>query len=164
MKGELICIDPGLRHCGVALFNVNGELIRAKLIKNTEKKLRGPEAHRQMAQAVARYVERWEGTQLILEYPRVYPNHSNKRAEDPNDLLELAGVDAAIACILRTLYDEPLAAKHYFPSEWKGQVPKAIMTQRILGRLTDEEKFEMESQDHNTIDAIGLGLYFLNRL
>ncbi len=176
----LLAIDPGLRACGCALFK-DGVLLRAALVKNPEKKLRGPQAHVKMAGAVSdwsfSYTE--NATELALEYPRVYPNHSNKRSEDPNDLLELAGVDAAIAMQLgRTFH-----IRHYFPADWKGQLPANQCARQILGELSEAEENCIENLQpflvnlasreaagkqvshsaHNTIDAVGVGLHHLSR-
>ncbi len=171
----LLAIDPGLRACGCALF-VNGLLCRAALVKNPEKKLRGPQAHVPMAIAVREWVG-YTPLDLVLEYPRVYPNHSNKRSEDPNDLLELAGVDGAIAALLGP-------ARHYFPSDWKGQVPANACARQILRKLElkesnvienlgpflvnlnarDAKGLQVTHNAHNTLDAVGIGLHQLGRL
>ncbi len=154
----LLAIDPGLRHCGCAYFT-DGVLSRACLAVNYEKKLRGPKAHHAMALEVSLRMNSAYWT--VLEYPRIYPNHSNKRAEDPNDCLELAGVDGAIAAYLGG------NVSHVFPSEWKGQVPKAIMIERIKKTLTKEETQRVElagAKSHNIWDAVGIGLFHLGRL
>ncbi len=155
----ILCIDPGLRHCGCAVFSDAGWLTAALLLKSPEKKLRGPAAHRAMARVVFGWAAKnYMPENLILEYPRVYPNHSNKQREDPNDLLELAGVDGALSAMY------PYPVSHVFPSDWKGQVPKKIMTERIFNTLRLSELTALQSKDHNTLDAVGIGLSHLGRL
>jgi hypothetical protein len=57
-----------------------------------------------------------------------------------------------------------------FPRTWKGNVPKEIMTARILKQLTPEElkhvpvRPRAKTPDHNCVDAIGMGLNRLGRL
>ena len=55
-----------------------------------------------------------------------------------------------------------------FPADWKGQVPKEVMTERIRRSLTEEERGRIEkckaSLMHNVLDACGIGLYRLGRL
>ncbi len=172
----LLSIDPGLRACGCAVFN-NGILLRAALVKNPEKKLRGPQAHVPMADAVLKWFLGTEYVlgpdELALEYPRVYPNHSNKRSEDPNDLIELAGIDGALAFCFDT------KTRHYFPADWKGQTPANVCARQVLAALSFNEqhtiedivafKKSLEARDalgksvthnaHNTLDAVGIGLH-----
>ncbi len=178
----LLAIDPGLRACGCALF-VDDMLSSAALVKNTETKLRGPQAHASMAVEVADWLfarDKTSGHTLVLEYPRVYPNHSNKRSEDPNDLLELAGVDGALASQIGHWGK----IRHYFPSDWKGQVPANACARQVLKKLRADELIQIEKLEpflvnlasreavdkpvthsaHNTLDAVGIGLHHLGRL
>lgn len=155
-----VSVDTGLRHCGVAVFG--GPTLKiAKLVKNPELTTRGPGAHLQMALAVQHFI--WENVKpavftLVVECMRVYPQVTQQKG-DLNDLLELAGVCGAIVGVAN-----PRKLYHYYPAEWKGNVPKQIMTQRILIRLSDEEKTRMVNKEHNTVDGIGIGLKFLRRM
>jgi len=174
----ILAIDPGLRHCGCALFD-RAELLAAVLVKNPDKKGRGPATAMQMAQAVMGWVmdaARVSAIEtLVLEYPRVYPG---LRDNDPNDLIELACVDGALAGWL-------VIGKvvHYYPSDWKGQTPANPTARQILKRLSTIEKGGIENIDaffealrlaegrgrdvahsaHNTLDAVGIGLKYLGR-
>jgi hypothetical protein len=49
------------------------------------------------------------------------------------------------------------------PSRWKGSVPKEIHQRRIRAALEVEEH-ENLAQNHNAVDAVGLGLWKLGRL
>lgn len=172
----ILALDPGLRHCGCAVFDRAG-LIGAALVKNTEKKARGPGAALSMAAEVGRWARMKgfsPGGVLVLEYPRVYPG---MRDNDPNDLIELACVDGALAAWFST------ETVHYFPSEWKGQVPANPTARQILKRLRPDEMGRVEKvydfaealaraearqkdvahSTHNTLDAVGIGLKYLGR-
>lgn len=154
----LYTIDPGLRHCGKAIFE-NGKVFRAELIRNPVTEGRGPAVWRPLAS------EFWKQTPfpvkndvLVCEMPRAYPG---VRAEDPNDLLDLAGVLGAVSASF------PGVVKMYFPSDWKGQVPKKTMTDRIRGFVKPEEWGRIKddgAKTHNTLDAVGLGLFHLGRM
>lgn len=191
---ELIAVDPGLRHCGVALF-LGGELKAAGLVENPNTG-RGPSAWRDMAFAVDGWAgsvwagihSDWKERFTLSDYPTVDRSslalevmqvYGGPRKEDPNDLLELNGVQGAISATVDDL-DEIVA---YLPRQWKGQVPKDVMCRRITkpGRLTEQEleNTGLVRADnaigakhpnipthllHNVLDAIGIGLYHLNRL
>ena len=175
----ILAIDPGLRACGCAVFDRAG-LIGAALVKNTEKTARGPRA----AMAMAREIGRWArqhgmtpGGVVVLEYPRIYVDQQRRAMNDPNDLLELACVDGAVAAWWSS------DVVHYYPSDWKGQTPANPTARQIVKRLTSAEMLKVENLEpflsalekaekrnkdvahsaHNTLDAVGIGLKYLGR-
>lgn len=161
----LVSVDPGLRHAGVAAFE-KGALVYAALIKNTERKARGPQAWWAMAEEVA--TTRHAGSPIFLipdvyvvEVPQVY--RFGKSKGDPDDLIQLAGVGGAIGARLQAL-----EAHGYYPRQWKGQVPKDVMAARIESYLNAAELSAIAkcapSLRHNVLDAIGIGLYHLGRM
>lgn len=158
----IIAIDPGLRHCGVALGEESPMrlLKRAELVLNPEQVERGPRAWVAMCRSVLQWAGPYGTThQLIIEVPRIYPR-SDQRKGDLNDLLELAGVVGAIAT-------QWASVKFYYPAQWKGQVPKKIMTERIRKQLRPvelENIISVGAKDHNTLDAVGIFLHSVGRL
>lgn len=158
----MICIDPGLRGCGVAVFNRgDAQLIRACYVPNDERVGRGPKVWVAMAKKVKFVLLSLTGltARFYLEVPQVY---GGPRDEDPNDLIDLAGVVGAIAA----MFPDSIHS-FYLPRQWKGTVPKKMMTQRISEQLAPEELKVIQTagaKDHNTLDAIGIGLFTLGRL
>lgn len=152
-------VDPGLRGCGVAEFK-GGELYRAAYIRNPVTSGRGYDAHSQLGGAVIDWISACS-ERVIIEHPIVYPSSNN--IGDPNDLLDVVAVGAAVAAGFNAGYIETV-----FPREWKGQVPKDVMTERISRAITAEERPRIEkcqaSLMHNVLDAVGIGLHKLNRL
>lgn len=167
----ILSIDPGIRGCGVAVFSDRYQelsvLLYAAYVKNEMAEGSGPGACAKMAGSVRRQLgERCDlGIQhysaLVLEWPQVYTDKRQWKG-DPNDLLPLAGVDAAITALMNT------NTKHYLPREWKGQAPKEVIATRALSRLSEGEKAAIQkttkSLIHNVYDAVALGLYHLGRL
>lgn len=99
---------------------------------------------------------------VIIEHPRIYTGSGKPKSIDENDLLDVAAVGAAVASWCN--FDP----ETLFPSEWKGQVPKEVMTERIRRALTDDERASIAkckaSLMHNVLDACGIGLFRLGRL
>lgn len=98
-------------------------------------------------------------SEAVFEWPQVYSQGKSKG--NPNDLLGLAGVDAAIATILAC------HTEYYLPREWKGQIDGDVMIKRIENRLFASEistVVEFGHLTHNIMDAIGIGLHHLGRL
>ena len=162
----ILAIDPGLRWCGVAIGDKSG-LKAAALVLNMETKARGPVAWREMAWCVGDWYNGCSetATEIHVEVPRYYPRQryvEDDKNVDPNDLMELTGVVGAVVSELGSL-----KLVHYLPSDWKGQVPKKIMTERIRKKLRPEELDNMISvgaRDHNTLDAVGIFLHSVGRL
>jgi len=108
---------------------------------------------------------------LVLEVPRIYPSGGKG---DPNDIIQLAMRVGEI----RGHYVRTASARivEVFPRTWKGNVPKEIHHARVLAQLGDQEravlapharrvtKTNPHGLDHNMLDAVGLGLWFLKRL
>lgn len=176
MLGTL-SIDPGIRDCGVSYFDVDGELRAADLIVNSIKSGNDYAAIRSMALAVQKW---WGGGtpgEIACEYPRIYTvgkqivrgGDGRAHATDPNDLLPLVGVGAAIGALF-----PDVKIVRYYPDEWKGQLPKIAMNMRAMGRLSPAERARVDAADpdpakpkakgHNVWDAVGIGLHHLGRL
>lgn len=156
----VVSCDPGLRGVGVSVFS-DGTLTRAGYVKNTEMKKRGPEAWRSMAREVSYWLGVIDIEILVVEVPQVYS--AGQQKGDPDDLIQLAGVDG---CIVGHIM--PFFVKSYLPREWKGQCPKPIHNSRVMSKLTPEERKAIEecapNLMHNVIDGIGIGLYYLGRM
>lgn len=159
----ILCIDPGLRGCGVALFD-GARLHHAEYVKNPAVEGRGYSCHRLMAGAVWNSVFKLDvgiGA-VLIEHPVYYGSTHGKG--DPNDLLDVVAVGAAIAgaCYVPTTFIT------IPPRDWKGQVPKEVMTKRIGASLTDLERKVIlpcrKDLMHNVLDAVGIGLWHLSRL
>jgi predicted nuclease with RNAse H fold len=106
---------------------------------------------------------------LVLEVPRIYPHRSKG---DPNDIVDLAMTAGEIRGFARAAGCHIIEV---FPRTWKGQVPKEIHHARVLKHLADDElrlldvearkfsKTNPNGYDHNMLDAVALGLWFLQR-
>jgi hypothetical protein len=162
-------LDPGIRKCGIALFH-GQSLVFARTVKNPMRTGNDYAACRSMALAVSIVFPRLDV--LGIEWPRIYT--AGKQMKDghgtnPNDLLPLVGVGAAVAM---SCPDAEIV--RLYPDEWKGQVEKIAMNLRVLGRLSDVERKAVEAKDpdpgkpnaegHDTWDAVGIGLHYLGRL
>jgi hypothetical protein len=90
---------------------------------------------------------------LVIEKPQVYPGSD----VDPNTLITLA-----IKVGRHIERFEKLGAKTQIvlPRQWKGQVPKKIHNARVLRALPPDQR-ALVPNDHNAIDAVGLGLFYL---
>ncbi len=161
----LVAVDPGVHGCGVAVF-VDGVLGHAEYCGGL-----GDQIH-----PLLEPVERLEallidvsgGNRTIdlvaIECPQVYD--APKQVGRQSDLIRLAVVVGAVLAIARPWCKAALLLQ---PAEWKGQVKKEVMEQRIRERLAPEElgaveDLELKTIAHNVIDAIGIGLVRCGRM
>jgi len=145
---KLITIDPG-KTIGLACFE-SGELVSV----DEHKPKRLLDAARFIALCCP-YIP----FDLAIELPQVYPVQRWKG--DPNDLITVA-LQAGV--ILGAVYAYIATLYIIKPSEWKGSTPKAISKERTLAKLTAGERAHVQKKSSTHImDAIGLGLWILNR-
>lgn len=137
----LIAIDPGQRS-GFALFDDKGKLMRA---------FAAP------PMIIKAHLTEQTGHDVVVEIPW---NRHDARI-DVNDLIGLAVLAGEYGAYggTRTAY--------VYPHTWKGNVPKTIHNLRVLKKLSTGElsvlkkRPRAKSFDHNMVDAIGLGLWWL---
>lgn len=162
MKRVVTAIDPGLRKLGIAVF-ADGLLLHSALIKAPGTDL-GVTAWQRIADKARTwrldhsppgYFPRDEA--LVSEYPQSYV--AGQQKGDQNDLIELTGV---VGYLLGAIVDVG-EKQTYLPRAWKGTMDKEAMQERILSRLSPEERVNAVEQS-DVIDAIGVGLFYLGRL
>lgn len=141
----LVAVDLGKTKVGVAIF-FEGALLTAF----TSHSARGS-SPRQVATEVRHRVWHQAGIDCVwvCEWPMKYDSDRVKH----KDIAILQEVGHAFGD-----WDEK-----YLPGQWKGNVPKKPHHKRILRVLSDEELGNMADGNHDTIDAIGIGLFALGR-
>lgn len=157
----ILSIDPSIKSAGAAVFTSNGVLntavrIQLPVIKGEDQAMRW----RRMANAILDAMVYGAGTvdTLVSERPQVYQRQDGKTKGDPNDLLAMVGV---IGCLVGMLPSANVVT--YAPHEWKGQTEKKVMCGRIMERLKPAER-DLVPNSHDAVDAVGVGLFYLNRL
>jgi len=149
----IVSLDPGVKEAGVAVFD-DGELTYAFLARGGD--------WRSTARNAARNVPKGIVQMLVMERMQIYvPGRSKGNA---NDLIPVTLMAGAVAAHL-----EPDDVKLYLPAQWKGQLPKNVVKERLLKSLAEEEKRRIElpkaaGKAHNVWDAIGIGMKYLRRL
>lgn len=146
-------IDPGTRHLAWALWDA--PLLRECGLARAQDDSLGARIQSMLRQLV----DKADGVdEVVCEMPRVYPDERKKR---PNDLLDLAAVAGSCACLGPLVF--------VYPYQWKGQVPKGIMHERVRRQLSLGEVVVLDqclkqvpkSLQHNVLDAVGVGQWRL---
>lgn len=164
----VLAVDPSVASPGAALFG-DGILIAADRFSPSRPV--GLESRGRRARRVAKMIFHWLPAYtasvdvLVYEWPQVYT--AKKSKGDPNDLIALAAVGAALAGLL----DGQLVEEHTpTPAEWTGGVPKVTRGNpwrsprgaRVAARLSAAER-ALVPDSHDAIDSVGLGLWYLGR-
>lgn len=158
----LVSIDPGTEETGIALYRggtlADVDVLRVKRsVGNKE-----PRASVMGRLAVER-LKTWGPSRIVLEYPQVY-KHGPGSEVDPDDILALVLVLGHVWCSFHAI--ESYKVELVRPATWKGQVPKRIMNNRIVGTLSPVEQqlvHDKVRSNHNALDAVGIGLWALRR-
>jgi hypothetical protein len=149
----ILSFDPGLRKAGCALWDFDGNLLRAWTVRQRNRKLNDLSAWTRLVKEIKVEVP---VKVLVSEMVQIYAR--NRRA-NPEGLLQLSGVIGALAWRFR---DAELYC--YRPREWKGQIPKPVMQERLQKALSREELSRVERRaTHDTWDAIGIGVFHLRK-
>jgi hypothetical protein len=149
VKGSLVAIDPG-ENTGGAYF-VDGVLVWSGLLSLLDG------AHTAM-----------RADRLAIEVMYIHQNDLRGQsapvvAKRMNDLLS---VNIHAGQWIRSI--NAAHTRRLFPHQWKGGLDKATHQPRILDALTPDERATIPklaaSKLHNVIDAIGIGLFALERM
>lgn len=155
-----VYVDPGVKGCGLALFE-GQNLVWACYVSRTRRpkhRLAGPDRND--------LIDLTTGFEIdggLVEHMRIRPEALRKG--DQNDLVDVAFIAGGLAFLWGL---HPVK-----PETWKGQVPKGIMVNRIMCRLTEDEAESVtwpskgspsKGLNHNVADAVGIGLWDNRRL
>lgn len=144
----LLTLDPGKTYVAFAKFD-NGVLVHAETVKS---KKPWPEGAVEVAKVLKAH---GPVDEFVFEFPVVYP----KQTRSPNDLLPLCYADGLVTAVL-----EPEKVEAVDPARWKGTIDPDIVIARVQNALTPTETAACKSKDHNTWDAVGIGLWKLKRI
>lgn len=155
--GYLVTIDPG-ENTGVAEWRITsvssgyqeatryeGELLKAYKTPGTYLR-----------------ADKFPGAICLIEKPNIRGRHGT---DNPNAILELA---IKVGELKREFANAGFTVQLVPVNMWKKSVPKKIHNNRVLQLLSSQEKAILEpnragNYDHNMVDAIGIGLWFLKR-
>jgi hypothetical protein len=174
-SSHLVAIDPGIHYVAVTYWK-QGRLAGGKLLPGSQNKFGGDSILLAIA-ASKKFAADIGGPRVtaVLEMPQAY---SDGKTAQHNDIIHVAAVGAAVIAAWN-----PVEVVTVAPRDWKGQIPKPegssinditkyIVNQRIMVRLTTEEKIVYNriissvhrNLQHNLVDSTGIGLWALERM
>lgn len=166
---QTLAIDPG-RNMGWALFT--GPVLVACGLARWRKRERIADNLGEVAMDMAEQIPGAGADFIVVERMVVYPDDRKRskqsQTKSANDVLDLQALAFYAAGVL-TGPDTRLSS--VAARTWKGQTPKDIMERRIKREVADRPRASAEalalglrgvpaSLQHNTVDAVGIGLWF----
>jgi hypothetical protein len=156
---NIVSIDPGLNECGLAWWH-DGRLVLAELVQSTMTDKTEPIDAR--IQAMSEGVRSLRLNIGLIVIERMEPRKKLEAAW--STLLDLAYISGRITAGYPTRFLRP--------SVWTGKRNKTVNHKRIRSRLDKDETAVLEEglKDCPTdnrkeiLDAVGIGLYHLERL
>lgn len=166
---SLVSIDPGLRQCGVAVWE-DKKLVKAMLVRSSYDGKNQYEAAWHMASAVDKAVDGLLGCcmdELVIERPQVIRGWTRNAGS-------ITALTLVVGALLRNGAAELMTKlTEYLPVQQKGNVPKPVMEKRARARLSAAETLVVNlpfhngkvsaSLAHNVWDAVWLGLQHVGR-
>ncbi len=156
-RHTLVAVDAGKTKAGLAVFEVGPITPFGLLLGACTVRIQGQhdsaERMRDALLAAAVRIGAAYSIALVVEKPRKYTARRRAHA-DLDRLLDL----------VQALRDaRPATFRALAPSAWKGQVPKDVHGPRILRALAPAERCLVPANEHDAVDAVGIGLYALGR-
>jgi len=157
MPKSCVAIDPSINNCGMAIFlddvlvahdllHPSKEVVAMNLKDSEHYRFKSRDICNQIRAIYMKVKERDSKTVLVTEVPEHFGN-SGYIARETGSVFKLTFVCGMIFGI-----SEDCIA--YQPSKWKGQLSKEVVRNRLI---RDYPKRDIETLDHNIVDAIGIG-------
>lgn len=161
-KNRLMSVDPSINNLGVAVWEIHSILKQSKLVMY---KLVHPERHCrenefEKSWSMLTQLKQWKQTygvnRVICEVPEQWAV-AGFQARETGSMTKLMFVCG----LLYSMRGEVEEYKLVTPREWKGQIPKRVMENRLR---EDYLKIgvDLAKIDDNVMDAIGIGHFYVH--
>lgn len=157
---RLLCIDPGTRKMGVAIFELDGKGRTGRLLKcfveTVVKKHKWQDRIDMMAGKAIEICNREKPDRVLIEEPRLFlSTRKGQAASNSGAVLKLVGLVYCMAGALGVVKDREVVMVPV--QQWKGNVPKEITQRRVV------KYWGCRSGDDNITDAVGIGDWYIRK-
>jgi len=156
---RLLAVDPGVGGTGWALF-INDELKQVGCC--SPKNARAPWVKRQadVVRQLSLSVNTSTTGTVVIECPELQTSAKGWASARRGDLVKLALITGAIVHVFRSWEVELVT-----PFQWKGVLPKRITMKAVREEVPASVRgtLRLDSYPDHTWDAVGIGLWYLDR-
>jgi hypothetical protein len=156
-KDRLMSIDPSINNLGLAIWDLDDKKLIAHLLIHPHKTFSDNEYDKSysMCFIIKEWKERYGVNKIICEVPDHWAV-AGFEARETGSMVKLAFVCGMIYS-LRFDLEEMKVVK---PKEWKGQLPKKVVANRLQDQYI-QYGIDMTKLNENVMDAIGIGHYYI---
>ena len=151
---NIISIDPGLSGTGWATWE-GKTLTGHGVLFYTAAKDTWENRAQQYAQSIISISDDADCKTLYIEYPSFFDSVGGTMVAKTGDLLKLTFLVGIICGYASTNFVDYVLVP---VNQWKGQLPKQIVTERIIRRLGEKQCLGIKT---HAWDAVGIGLHAL---
>lgn len=161
----LMAIDPSINYCGVAIFDMKAKIVLQHILVQPDKIAKRDGEFYDRAFSIFGKVNALREKYKVDVVACELPDHwavAGFEARESGSITKLAFMCGLFYAFRNSLNRFVFA----LPREWKGQLSKEVMKNRIESSYVGkgEGKFssdEWKSLNHNVVDAIGIGHWML---
>ena len=160
MAKKLLAIDPSINFCGIALFDIKTKKLEDAMLVRPDRIASRDGEFYDKAFSIYTKVDKVREECGVISVACELPDHwsvAGFMARESGSITKLSFM-CGLFYAMRNEVDRFVFA---LPREWKGQLSKDVMKNRIeqvyVGKGKHYTKDEWEELDHNVCDAIGIG-------
>jgi hypothetical protein len=155
-KDRLMSIDPSINNVGMAIWELPNGLMMYKLL-HPKVNARNNEYDKSLSilDQLKEWIQTYSVNRMILEIPEHWAV-AGFEARENGSIAKLMLVVGLIYSLKPTL-DELRIVK---PREWKGQLPKQVMENRLRDDYLAID-IDLAALNPNVVDAIGIGHFYI---
>ena len=160
-RPKLMSIDPSINYCGVAIFDMKTKVLEDAVLIRPDKITQHGEWYGKafsIYTKVYAIVEKCKVTAITVERPDHW-SVAGFEARESGSIEKLA----FLVGLFYSMHDEISDFKLFLPREWKGQLPKEVVRNRLAAVYTKDKysKKEWAALDHNIMDSVAIGHFTL---
>lgn len=150
---NILAIDPSVRHTGYAVFSdVDRIHKKPKLYRYGALKV-STKNYMPIVRNLFSIIERCSIEWIVIEKPTLFHSGKGLIAKESGRIVTLIHfVGFLHGYFMQADYNVAMIPV----VQWKGQLPKEVVAKRVYSRI------KTTIVDHNIVDAIGLGFYFID--
>lgn len=156
-KHRLMSIDPSINNLGVAVWDVGSQTLLMYRLLHPLKDAKNNEYEKSYSMLMQ--LKQWKETYGVNKVICEVPEHwavAGFEARETGSIAKLCFVCGLIYS-LRCELDEMKVVK---PREWKGQLPKKVVANRLRHDYLKYD-IDMIELNENVMDAIGIGHFYI---
>lgn len=158
---RFIGVDPGLNHPAIAVLDERKSILFTTRFNSrpddpVPKKLHDSTLH--FVSFYSGFMSANQDYHVAVELPERQDSIRGQKCIDRNDFVKLC-MSAGVLVNLFQGFGRVVKVHLFSPSQWKGQVPKAVTKSRLLGHYGADEIMPLSDDE---VDAVALARYLVD--